>query len=363
MNEPVAGWRRYERSLLIALALVVALVRLWQCAKVPANTGDLPRHILYGLVVLEHGVAGASQTLHEVSRSFGSIAWSRLPYNYPPVALGFFTLTSAVAPTLFFAKFALTVVEAVNALLVFRLTRQRWAALVYWALPGSIWWVSREGQFEPVQTLFVFLGLWALDRSRPVWGMVALALAIQAKVTALFLVPLFLWRLWKQSPRALVVGGLGFVAGFLPMVLVSLQYPVFDQVTKHSTAIRFSAYYWNPFVERLTQWVPGWVVGMNAVTTYAALAVLGILLLKRRDPAMLAPAAFLFITKIHLTVQFWYFNTLPAFLMPIRTRHMALVLMLLPLLDVYSVAQLVAGPFGYLGWRGFTSAFQAYALP
>lgn len=363
MDEPVVGWRRYERPLLIGLALAVGVVRLWQCAKVPTNTGDLPRHVVYGLVVLEHGVSGASQTLYEVSRSFGSIAWSRLPYNYPPVALGFFTLTSAISPTLFFAKLALTAVELANALLVFRITRQKWAALVYWALPGSIWWVSREGQFEPVQTLFVFLGLFALQRARPVWAMVALALAIQTKVTAVFLVPLFLWRLWKQSPRALMSGGVGFVGGFLPMLLVSLQYPVLEQITKYSTAIRFSAYYWNPFVERLTQWVPGWVVGMNAVTTYAALAALLVLLVKRRDPTMLAPAAFLFITKIHLTVQFWYFNTLPAFLMPIRTRHMALVLVLLPLLDVYSLAQVFAGPFGYVGGRGMTSAFQPYALP
>lgn len=361
-TEPGSLRRYIVPTVFVAIAVLVALVRLRFCAQVPANTGDLPRHLVYGLVVLDQGLAGASVPLREVSRTFAGLAWSNLPYNYPPVALGFFTLVSAISPTLFFAKLSLTLVEAVNAWLVHRITGQKWAALVYWALPGSIWWVSKEGQFEPVQTLLIFLGLLALER-RPALAFAALALGIQAKVTAIFLLPLFVYRVWQQGPKKLPIAGVGLLAGFLPMALVSLAYPVFKQVTSYSTAIRFNPYYWNPTLERLTQWVPDWVVGFNAIATYAALGALGVLLIRTRKPEFLAPAGFLAITKIHLTVQFWYFNTLPSFLLPIRTKHMALVLLALPLLDVYSLAQVVAGPFGYLGWQGFTDAFQPYVLP
>ena len=67
-----------------------------------------------------------------------------------------------------------------------------------------------------------------------------------------------------------------------------------------------------------------------------------------------------------MLAQFWYFLQLPAFLMPLRERRLRFWLIALtPALDVYSLAQMVAGPFGWtMGdyYQGF-DAFRPLLLP
>jgi len=113
------------------------------------------------------GPAAVGHALVELDPKLGWVAWSGLAYNYPVVALLFFTGIAKLSPTIFFVKFALTFIEAVNTAVIFRYTNQIWLALLYWASPISIWWVSHEGQFEPLQNLFVLVALLVLKKTKP----------------------------------------------------------------------------------------------------------------------------------------------------------------------------------------------------
>jgi hypothetical protein len=144
--------------------VAVGLLRLYYCTLLPRSTGDLARHILYSLYVARDGLAALGKPLIELSPLLSGFAWSELPYNYPILARHFFSAVSAVSPTLFSAKLALTLVEAFNSALIYDTSKRTELALLYWASPASTWWVSGEGQFEPVQSLFVLLALYAVER-------------------------------------------------------------------------------------------------------------------------------------------------------------------------------------------------------
>jgi hypothetical protein len=113
------------------LAIAVAALRFYYCTVLPVNTGDITRHLYTGLVVLKHGLASAGRPLVDSFPGAGGVAWAGLPYNYPIFALTFFTALAAIMPTIFFAKLSLTAVEAVNAILVSRITGSRWLGFLY----------------------------------------------------------------------------------------------------------------------------------------------------------------------------------------------------------------------------------------
>lgn len=49
-----------------------------------------------------------------------------------------------------------------------------------------------------------------------------------------------------------------------------------------------------------------------------------------------------------MLAQFWCFLQLPAFLLPLRERRLRFWLIALtPVLDVYSLVQMIVGPFGW----------------
>ena len=129
---------------------LIAVLRGYFCWQDPVNSGDVVRHLLHSFHVLDEGLAAAGVPLQELDPDLAGSTWSAFPYNYPPVTLAFFVLIAALAPAVTAAKVALTVIEALNAWLLARVTGNRWLGLLYWASPVSIWWVSGEGQFEPL---------------------------------------------------------------------------------------------------------------------------------------------------------------------------------------------------------------------
>jgi hypothetical protein len=357
-----------RRALLpLVLAAAVAALRLWYCTRTPVNTGDALRHLYYGLYVLARGWGAASLPLTVLSPDLGRVSFAQIPYNYPPVALGFFTALAAAWPTVFLVKLALTLLEAANAWMIGRLTQSPWLALIYWAAPTSIWWVSHEGQFEPLQTVLVLAALLALRRSKPL-ACALLALAIQVKLTAVLLLPWLVWSLRREDRRTRAAALAAFVAGGLPTLLALTRYDVLASILRTAGSLAYNPYWWNPFDRVMTWWNPGWLIAIDALVSWGALVYLVMRARRSSQPmAYAAPIAFLLLLKTSRLAQFWYAPLFAGFAAPIgdrRTRFWLLALW--PLLDVYALAQMVGGPFGYTMaasyWAGLT-AFTRLAVP
>jgi hypothetical protein len=306
------------------------------------------------------GVAGLTE----------QIPWSQAPYPYPALALLFFTAVASVWPSLFFAKLVLTALEAGSALMVGRLSGDRWLGLVYWANPMSIWWVSREGQFEALQSFLVILSLALLMRSPRLYKTLAAAvlviLAVQVKITAILLLPLVAWTAWKRFGRRCWWLLPACIAGLLPTAVATLSYPAVSNVLKFSTPLHYNPYFWNLLDSQIFSWNPTWLRLANGLTSWAFLAAILLLARRSRKPmSYVAPVAFLALIKLHTHVQFWYLTVLPSLLLPICERRARLLLYAtLPLLDVRTFLQIVAGPIGYTNGRFFLelSVFEALHL-
>ena len=357
-GQPAAGpgpRRRWEGLLLAAVVLGSAAVRLPLCLEPPVNTGDVVRHLLYGVIVGERGLPWAGVPLAQIDPAYAVASWAWLPYNYPVLALFFFVGVAAVWPSIFAVKLALTVVEAANAVLVARLSGSRWLGAVYWLYPSSIWWVSREGQFEPLQSLPALAALAVLPRS-PILAAVLVGLAVQTKVTAALLLPLVLAYAARGGRRRGLEAAAAFGASFLPTLVSLAFYPAVEQLLRHSAPLRYNPYHWNLLDPSIFSWNPPWLVGADAAASWALVLVLAVAAARARGGriAYLAPLAFAIGLKLHLNVQFWYWLTMPVFLLPLPDRRLRNALLVaLPLVDVYSAAQLARGPFGYVTGKYF----------
>lgn len=381
-----AGERKIPAGRIAFIALIagVAALRMWHLCRMMVLTGDIVRHLNYGVMV---GEAGWSVAGHPLSAYHGLfwVSWSTVPYNYPVVTLGFFRLLAAIWPSIFFGKLALTLIEAANAWLVARITGRRWLGALYWAAPVSIWWVSREGQFEPLQNLFVLSALYLLNQSiangcsrlscnpnsdnpqsairNPQFGtlhsafriclaFLLLSLAVQVKLTAIFLLPWFIVTVWRSERRRLAPGLLAFAAGALPTLLAMRAYPILNAIGGNLGALHFNPYHWNIFArEWKGDWVPMWLTLVNAAVTWPALLFCAWRLARPatggRRWEYLAPLLFLVALKTHSNVQFWYVALWPTFVLPVSDRRARLALLLLwPLLDVTSILALLGRPIG-----------------
>ncbi len=367
----VGAARRIATITLVLVATAVAALRYHYCTQPPANTRDVVRHMVYGRLVAERGLAIAGQALSQMDPPIKMVTWSNVPYNYPIVTLGFFTLVSALSHTIFFAKLALTVIEAINACLVYLCSGQRWLAVVYWASPVSMWWVSREGQFEPLQSLFALAALYLLPRT-PAVAFALLALAVQVKLSAVLLLPLFLLSVVRGGWAALLPAAAGFGLAITPSVIALWYYPVryyplIAHVLRYNAPEVYNPYYWNVAARGVFGWNPPWLIAANQASTYGMLLVLSWLALRTRRPVQfVAPLAFLVLCKLHTNAQFWYMALLPSFLLPIENRTWRFWLIaLVPLLDVHSFAEIVYGPFGYTvgDYYARLSAFDSIWIP
>lgn len=355
------------RLLLLSAIGFVAAVRLWYCMQTPVNTADVLRSIHTALYVLRDGPAVAGIPLVELDPGLAALSWASVPYSYPPLVLPFFTVVAALSPTLFAAKLALTLVEAVNAHLVWRISGSRWLGVLYWASPASIWWVSGEGQFEPLMAVFMF-GAAALIRRRPQLALALLALGVNVKLTAILLLP-WCWLVIRDDSRErLVRASVCFVTALVvPLLVASAWYPVVDGLLGIPGTIRYNPYFWNPFDATAFHWNPKWLVAINAVASYGVLLFMLSRAASEREGwrRFGGAIAFVVLVKVSSLAQFWYFLLFPAFVMPAGEEDGVLdarwwLVALTPLLDVRSMIELVVGPFGwveietYSGFSAFT---------
>ena len=327
------------------LFISVAALRFFYCIQLPVNTGDITRHIYYGLFVDHKGLYAAGKSLIELDPHLQKVAWSYLPYNYPIVTLLFFSIVAKLSPTIFFAKFVLTLIEALNSLLVYKYSKQHFLALIYWASPISIWWVSHEGQFEPLQSVFVISALCILQKRKHL-AFILLALAVQVKLTAVLFLPYFLLQTRHEKPEILSQVFIAFAIGFLPTFFSMFHFPAISQILSTITILKYNPYYWNIFNYSMFGWNPIGLIIINQLSSYGILFFLFICIFKSGDiKNFIAPCGFILICKINNLCQFWYFILFMPFLLPIHDKRLRLRLFMITyFLDVRSLAQILCGP-------------------
>jgi hypothetical protein len=335
------------------VALTAAtIIRGWECTQLPAKTGDIYRHLLTGVMVRDTGWQAATLPLDVWSPGARQIApWTAQPYNYPPLALGFFVFLAYVGPSVLIAKLVLTALELLNACLVFHLTGSRCVAAVYWCLPLSIWWVSREAQFEPLQNTLVLLGLIGLRANRR-WSWACWVAACQVKIFAVLLAPQFAWRWCALAPiprlRALALA----VLALFPTVLACAFWPVIHQtLSTFSWDVIWNPWHWRALLDvRYGHWCPSYLLlWMRCATLFLAGAIVWLGLRDRMEKdAVIAPLLFLIASVVMAVFQGWYFCALiPLVLAPRGTVAKLFLLALVQCCEPLSVYQLCVRPVGW----------------
>jgi hypothetical protein len=332
----------------------VAVLRVYYCTQLPAQTGDILRHMCYGAYVWKTGLSAAGSSLTELNPYLERVSWSGYPYNYPIMTLLFFAGLVKVSPTIFFAKLALTALEGLNSMLVYKYSRQPILALIYWSFPVSVWWVSHEGQFEPLQNFFVLCAL-VLLANRKSLSLCMLALAAQVKVTGILLLPYFLVDIKRKRPEGITAPLAAFGAGLLPTLIALFYYPAIRQVLSTGAMMRINQYYWNFLDYSMFGGSMTLTVIFGQVASYGLLIVLVISVIiytikKKEVKSFIAPLSFILFCKISTIWQPWYFVLLLPFLLPIKNRKVRLGLFVATLfLDILSPIQIFAGPLFFIG--------------
>jgi len=337
--------------LVLLLSIGVAVFRFQKCLEPAIHSNDLPRQIYYGQIAREKGLAEAGTPLGVHYPDLVEAGWHQKPYNYPPVFLAFFAGGTLLGTSLFFWKVLLTVMEGLNAILLGRLTRSWWVGLLYWATPSSVWWVSHEGQPDPLQNLLILGALLFTQQAvfartgARVAAFLLLGLAIQVKLFAVLLLPYFLWRL--REPGARVLPLLALVASGLPSLVAQLHYPMLSCVFDTLSYDDFSVYGWRTLphpMSSLNFKATFWTMQSSHYLAML-LCLLGVLW-TRRWTEFLAPASMLLMLRFMAATRPWYPLLFPALAAPIgqgppdsaTARRLRLALLLLwPLMDLYSL--------------------------
>ncbi len=337
-------------QMILPVALIgIAVLRVQFCFQTLASTGDAVRHICWGSIVNHQGYSVIGRPLAELAPGLKHVCWSDLPYNYPILSLLFDQLCAAIYPGVVTVKLLLTAIELINTYLVLKLTRSRLLSALYWASPLSIWWVSHEGQFEPLQSLFILLALILFSRKKYCnSAYLVLGLGIQVKLTAVFLLPYFV--LSEDDVRHVVKRAVWFALAFVPSVLVFLvANPI--SLMLQSTALHYNPYHFNVLNTEWFGWNPLWLIISNQVASYGLLLTLVGYAFWRRNRRSLAEALplvlYLVFVKSLANAQFWYMLTvIPLVLTISEERFRNTLFFLTPLLDIRSLAQIFVGPFG-----------------
>jgi len=339
-------WGTSNGPLLLGYILLL-IVRLYLASQSPINSTDLLRYLGFGKEFWTYGLDIYNHSPADFGDAPYAQLWPHLRFIYPAMAMLFFAGTAAVYPCLFFARLVLTFIELGNALLVSRMSGDKWLGLAFFANPASIWWTSREGQYEALVAFFSLLALLSLRRTSP-WSYWWLGLGIQAKYWPGVLLPYFASR--ERRPKVLGY----FVASFVPSVAFALggSY-VFHILTSEAMAMNCNPYFWNFADGSRTCGTPLWHLCLNAIATYGILAVLlaGAVLewRRRKKPwAYVGPLAFMAYYKSVSWATPWYLPMCFVFALPIERRWVRWAVLVLGSLEPIAWAGLLGHPIGWL---------------
>jgi hypothetical protein len=102
------------KHVFVGAFISIAILRLYFCTLPTAFTGDAFRHVVWGVIINEHGFEAIKQSIHDFYPNLNFAAWDRLPYNYPILDVIFDSISSHLSPNVFTYKFLLTAAEAFN---------------------------------------------------------------------------------------------------------------------------------------------------------------------------------------------------------------------------------------------------------
>ena len=257
--------------------LALLLFRLHLCLDAPLESTGVLRNLGYASHLWERGFS----IYDAVAREFAPEVWTDLfpdlRYTYPPVALVFFALLATLGLGIFHAKLVLTLIELAIALTFARVVSPA-AGVAYFAMPVSVWFVSHEGQFEPLMVGLLCVAILLLQKGRWLAGSLTWGLAMQAKQFAVFLAPWVVWIVWSAAKRktALRKSLLGLALSSLPFLgfyIVSPSIPVEALLQSHGLGWSYNPFAWNFTDAERFDWNPAWLVAWNAVTSYLLLAL------------------------------------------------------------------------------------------
>jgi len=320
---------------------------LWLAAQPPVNSTDLMRYVGFGREFWHYGLKIYNYTPADFGSAPYAELWPHLQFIYPALALLFFAALAALYPCLFLPRLVLTGMELANSALVSRLSGNKWLGLAFFLSPVSIWWTSREGQYEAVVAFCTLLGLLLLRR-KSAWAHGWLGLAIQAKYWPAALLPYFLSA--ARNFRALAC----LTISFLPSLAFALksQY-VFHILGNPAMAGNCNPYFWNPADSSKTCGTPPWHLAVNAFATYAMLAVLvGRAWVARREPWKLwryiGAVAFLAYYKSVSWATAWYMPMCFVFALPVDEPLVLWAMLALSAMEPMAWAGLLGHPIGWV---------------
>lgn len=171
---------KFQSIILVSLAIIIRLKLLFI---MPIISSDLQRNLIFGSLFSD-GWNPYLWTIEQIpvliEQGFNpkvkfATAWITHSYDYPILAVIFFSLITSMVPadnfTAFvFAKFILILIDAVNAYLIYKIINTHFGkkeigkkiALLYILNPLSIFLIGMEGQFEPLPLFFVLISFYLL---------------------------------------------------------------------------------------------------------------------------------------------------------------------------------------------------------
>lgn len=341
--------------------LLISLFRGFLLLELPVNTTDISRHLLYGLYFSRGHWEAMAMPLKQINDAFSVITWSNLPFNYPLYSAIPFILAQFFGGSIFAAKLILTLCELTNSILVYRLSGSRLIGLLYWALPVSMWYVSREAQFEPWQNLFILLCIFFL-RSNTYLAIATFLIAVQIKLFSLALLPLILAEVCSKR-REINFTYLAAIALTLifPGLLTEYLYSGWSNVFAFSHALNFNPWHFHPSFWSYPKFITLTEIIWYQLFSCLLLFYLSALFIKSSQRIIwLAPLIFVLFLKISPNAQPWYLLTLAALLPYSRAAKQSLTLLaLIFLTEPFGLSQLIFGTWLYdiTGYFGKMNVF------
>jgi len=341
MTSPAGRARERTGWLVISLLAVIAAFRVYLCVRPPVETSDLLRNAAYGEAFWRYQFRVYDLVPGELhGEIFHSSDWPTHTYDYPATSLLFYALAVKLFHSVTSLKVALTSLDLVSSLVIARLVRNPWFAVIHFGGPLGVWWVSVEGQTESVIALMTLLCVLALRRNRQLAAFAGLGLAIQTKGLPVLLLPAFITRA-NFKVRNLLVLAATFIPTAIALTQGSYVARMFRAGYKPTGPHSFR---WNPFIDRPDS-VPFALTIAEAAYSYILLsvAVLGAVWVgyqAARGRALLrnildyVPFVLLLVWfKQAAWTQHWYFILAPAFAVLIRQPRVRAALIVLACLE------------------------------
>ncbi len=321
-----------KKRWLVGFLILMVIPRIFALNMHPSD--DMARYIWEGKVITQgynpYAIPPDDHRLDHLRDSvYPMINHKDMPAIYPPLTQLLFALMSMVTGSMTGFRLIILGFEFLCIGLLFfwlnTLVVPRERIILYALNPLVVIGVAGHGHFEPIQILFLILGLLLYAQKRRGWGIAAVTLAGLTKFLGLFALPfLFARKTIKFLPLVFLLLALGylpflFLEGGLSLGNMGVYLGQFE-------------YYSLTFFPLRALFGTS---GALMITVLVLLsAMLGLWLTKIR-PEQAIPPFLLLVTLMNTTVHYWYIIPLIALSMSWRPRVViGLSLLFMPYFDV-----------------------------